>query len=90
MGEALPAPLLSLSRGILEGSAGEDALARWKAMLKFFPVMRGLGNKFNSLLQAYMSAKNSGPLFIICITVAPRGPKLLGFVERFVGESHYP
>lgn len=45
--------------------------------------------RFSSLFEASVSPRNSGLLFIICITVAPRGPKLLGFVERFVGDGYY-
>lgn len=89
VGELLPAWLLTPPRSVLESSAGEDALARMRAPYCKQSISVTGENSFNSVFQDSVSPRNSGPLFIICITVAPRGPKLLGFVEHFVGDGCY-
>lgn len=78
-----PVLLLQLPGSSLESSAGEDALARRRETLcKQFLYQRE--NRLNSLFQTFVPPKNSGPFFF-----APRGPKLLGFVEHFVGGGYY-
>lgn len=84
LGEVLPAWLLSLPRRALENCWKERSEPFFT---QYIPVMGEI--RLNSVFQASVSPRNSGPLFIICITVAPRGPKLVRFVEHFVGDGYY-